>query len=60
MWPRKSDFVVNAYGCTSTFARVTLFMKLDLPTLGKPHRISVRSVGSIEGRRDMCFLTSSK
>ena len=35
-WPTKSDLVVKAYGCTSTFARVIVFMKVDLPTFGYP------------------------
>lgn len=34
MCPTYSDLVVNAYGCTSTSARVILLMKDDLPTLG--------------------------
>ncbi len=52
--------VVKAYGCTSTFALVILFMKELLPTFGRPHRRRVRVFGSNAGRRDMCFLTSSR
>ena len=52
--------VVNAYGCTSTSARVTLFMKDDFPTLGYPHTKIVRVLGSMLGRRDMCCLTCSR
>ena len=60
MWPTYSDLVVNAYGCTSTFARVTLFMNDDLPTLGKPVTSSVRVFGSSAGSRLMCLRTSSR
>ena len=34
-------------------------MKLDLPTFGKPQRISVLEIGFIEGRRARCCRTSS-
>ena len=60
MWPTYSDLVVNAYGCTSTFARVTLFMNDDLPTFGYPATITVRVVGSIDGRRIRCWRTCSR
>src|SRR5436190_15476323 len=38
----------------------TLFMKLDLPTLGYPHTSSVRVAGSMPGSRPMCCRTSSR
>jgi len=38
----------------------TLFMKLDLPTLGKPQMTNVRVLGSIDGRRARCCRTCSK
>ncbi len=59
-WPTNKFQVVNAQGCTSTLAFVTLLMNDDLPTLGKPVTISVRALVSIYGRRDRCFLTSSR
>lgn len=51
---------MKAYGCTSTSARVTLFMKLDLPTFGYPHTSSVRAEGSIDGSRERCWRTCSR
>ena len=41
-------------------AERTLLMKLDFPTLGKPQMMSVRVLGSMEGRRDKCCRTCSK
>ena len=41
-------------------ALVILLIKLDLPTLGKPVKIKVRELVSIEGSLPKCFLTSSR
>lgn len=60
MCPTKSDFVVNAYGWTSTSALVILFIKELLPTFGYPARISVRVLTSIDGRRARCCRTCSR
>lgn len=38
----------------------TLFMKLDLPTLGNPHISNVLVFGSIDGNLDKCCLTCSR
>jgi hypothetical protein len=35
-------------------------MKLDFPTFGKPHKMIVLVLGSIEGNLDMCWRTCSR
>ena len=49
----------NPHGCLSPTVH-TLLMKLDLPTLGKPHTSNVRVFGSIDGRRDNAWRVISK
>lgn len=39
---------------------LTLFIKLDFPTLGKPLINKVLVFGSMLGNRDMCWRTSSR
>ena len=51
---------MNAYGWTSTFAFVRTFISDDLPTFGKPERISDLETGSMLGSRARCCRTCSR